>query len=71
MEKQCCHCGTSERELRPYGPRAEWVCFSCAMKPENKATTEASFTAQISAVNGPVVVGEETGPRPFLREAVQ
>ena len=60
----CFYCGRAH-ELRPYGPRGEWVCFGCAMSPEHKAETEAAFRAQLEAC-GPVgVIGEETGPRPL------
>ncbi len=34
--QQCDYCGKI-RELRPYGPNEECICFSCAMK--DKKTT--------------------------------
>lgn len=33
---KCEMCGENE-ELRPYGPKGEWVCFDCAMKDEEAA----------------------------------
>lgn len=41
-EEPCEYCGKME-ELRPYGKNGAKICFDCAMKPENKATTEAMF----------------------------
>lgn len=36
-EGKCDLCGSHE-ELRPYGPRGEWICYSCGMKePEETA----------------------------------
>ena len=32
----CDLCG-EVRELRPYGPNGEWVCFQCGMKDEAAA----------------------------------
>lgn len=53
-------------DLRPYGPRGEWVCFKCAFAtPEDKAATEKSFGSQLDAAGTVVVLGEETGPRPL------
>ena len=37
-EGRCQLCGADD-ELRPYGPKGEWICFGCGMK--NKTTTEA------------------------------
>jgi hypothetical protein len=38
-EQQCDYCGTIA-ELRPYGKDGAAICFECAMKPENMATTK-------------------------------
>ncbi len=35
--QQCDYCGEI-KELRPYGPNGECICFKCAMK--DKETTE-------------------------------
>ena len=32
----CDMCG-AVKELRPYGPNGEWVCFECGMKDEEAA----------------------------------
>ena len=37
----CELCHQPNKELRPYGPHGERVCFSCAMK--NEAATERQF----------------------------
>lgn len=65
---ECYKCG-AQNDLRPYGPRGEWVCFKCAFAtPEDKATTERQFGAQlnaaISAGNGFAIGGTEVGPYP-------
>jgi hypothetical protein len=33
-EGKCDTCGAENQELRPYGPKGEWICFSCGMKDE-------------------------------------
>lgn len=48
-EGKCAMCG-AEDELRPYGPKGEWICFDCGMKDEK--TTAARFRK--------IVFGEET-----------
>lgn len=48
-EGKCAFCD-KEDELRPYGPKGEWLCFDCAMKHE--ATTARQYRK--------VVFGEET-----------
>lgn len=67
MNRTCYLCapGAAKTDLRPYGPRGEWVCFACAFAtPERQAQTEQSFSAQLES-SGPVgIIGEETGPRP-------
>lgn len=61
---KCCHCGSSESELRPYGPNGAPVCFDCAMKPENKRNTEVQFAGRL-ALAGDVAMLTEAGPAPF------
>lgn len=70
--KHCYLCGFSEiiKDLRPYGKNMQWVCFSCAMQPENKSETERQFDAQLDSIDGVGVIGEQTGPRP-LKKAKQ
>lgn len=41
-DRRCTFCGAKE-ECRPYGPGGKDICFSCAMKPENKAEVERRF----------------------------
>lgn len=43
-EAKCEFCG-AEKELRPYGPNRERICFKCAMKDE--ATTARVFNRDI------------------------
>lgn len=40
-EGKCELCGMPDKELRPYGPRGEWICFDCGMK--DKKTTNAKL----------------------------
>lgn len=62
----CYNCGTTEKELRPYGPGGKPVCFDCAFAtPEAQAQTEGAFDALLDAVIAvsPVVfIGTEEGP---------
>mgnify|MGYP001558603717 CR=1 FL=1 len=37
----CELCGTPNKELRPYGPKGERICFQCGMK--NEAATTRQF----------------------------
>ena len=55
----CCACGRPPlldqedllgmTELRPYGPKGAPICFSCAMKPENRAETDRQFDKKLDA----------------------
>lgn len=67
MAKQCCHCGTDKKELRPYGPNGAWVCFGCAMSPEHKLNTETQYSIQLEAAGPVAVIGEYVGPYPLER----
>lgn len=49
-EGKCELCGKDDQELRPYGPREEWICYDCGMKDE---------AATARAMNR-VIFGEET-----------
>lgn len=61
-----CESGKGPNELRPYGPRGEWVCFRCAFAtPEAEEQTKGAFRSQVDAAGPIVLVGEETGPRPY------
>jgi hypothetical protein len=40
----CAFCG-AKKELRPYGPNRECLCFACAMKDE--ATTKRVFARDV------------------------
>jgi hypothetical protein len=66
-----CYLCRFDKETRPYGPWGEDVCFSCAMLPANKATTERMFSAQLEAAGPIAVIGEEVGPYPLSNEAKQ
>jgi hypothetical protein len=42
--EKCAHCG-AKKELRPYGPNRERLCFECAMKDEE--TTKRIFARDV------------------------
>jgi hypothetical protein len=68
MSNECHICKTTEKELRPYGPRGEWVCFPCGTKPENLETTANSFYSQLDACGNSAIIGLEEGPIPFGKQ---
>jgi hypothetical protein len=41
-EGTCQLCNKAGEELRPYGPKGEWICFGCGMKDE--AATARRYT---------------------------
>ncbi len=61
-EKACEICGKID-ELRPYGPKGEWICFDCGMKDEQ--TTRRQFVKLISSADVIVVnaTDKEANPR--------
>jgi len=69
MGTVCFYCRL-DKELRPYGPGGQMVCFGCAMAtPERRAQTERSFGDQLNAC-GHVAVsnGTEIGPYPVAAD---
>ena len=74
MSDTCHYCGTSEEELRPYGPGGSWVCWECAMAtPERKTQTEQAFGALLDAagsVSDVVAIGQPSGPT-SVQHAIQ
>lgn len=74
--RTCHYCGSSEKELRPYGPGGNDVCFPCMKaSPEREAQAKAAFGALLDASeqispSGVVAIGEDIGPRPFNPDEV-
>lgn len=69
-ERRCIHCGSSERELRPYGPNGADVCFPCVMGDdapvERKRTAEGVFASRLLHPSNLLLDSrEEAGPRPL------
>jgi hypothetical protein len=62
---QCFYCEDwfKTEDVRPYGPKGEYTCFKCAMKPGNKAATDQMFSKTLDACGSNVVL-EDTGLRP-------
>lgn len=67
--RQCFYCQDTTRELRPYGPNGETVCFRCGTStPERVADAKRACDAKLAAcAGGPGVIGGEDGPRPLRR----
>lgn len=67
----CCYCGTTESDLRPYGPGGRPVCFPCMKaKPEREAQAHKALGALIGAAeaaspHGVAVIGTSDGPMPL------
>jgi len=76
MTNKCYLCppDAPRTELRPYGPRGQWVCYDCAMKPENKAATEAAMEVAMRAAyeaSDIVTIGTEDGFVPYKPGSLQ
>lgn len=68
-DKQACHyCGSTDEELRPYGPGGEPLCFPCMMAdPEREAAAGRAYMAQLDAaeaIGGGVATLTPEGPVP-------
>ena len=61
-DRNCKCCGSCE-ETRPYGRNGSFICFDCAMQPENKEEVEKNFLHLIQSLNSPIVIIGEDGPR--------
>jgi len=62
---KCFYCEKTT-DLRPYGPKHEMVCFKCAMSTKERANEASNnFAKQLSAIQGPAVIGTEAGPFPI------
>ena len=69
MNAPACHyCGTTDGEMRPYGPGGSWLCFSCMKAdPAREVAAKGAFGALLDAtlsLTGAAIIGETTGPRP-------
>lgn len=71
IAEACHYCGSTIRDLRPYGPGGAYVCFPCGTAtPEREAQAKAAFGALLDGAEaisptGLVAIGEQSGPRPF------
>ena len=65
MSSAVCYRCKGAKELRPYGPAGELVCFACAFAtPEAKAETEKNFGRLLDGA-GPIAILTESGPQPL------
>lgn len=66
MNRSCIYCGSTEAELRPYGPNGADICFSCMKaSPERQAVARERLGMQLMAPGELVLVpDEQAGPRP-------
>lgn len=65
-KRSCGYCGTTNEELRPYGPSGSWTCFPC-IKADPSAHATAVKVYQRSLLGegkktGFVEIGTEAGP---------
>jgi len=63
--KTCYYCGSTGKELRPYGPGGSDVCFPCAMEtPEREAEAKSIFgvLTDMTGSLGVTLIGTEQGP---------
>lgn len=68
---QCFYCDKvfEARDVRPYGPKGEYICFDCATTPDHAAVSEMMFLKTLDAC-GPHVALTDTGPRPLTEEDI-
>jgi hypothetical protein len=72
---KCHYCGSTEAELRPYGPGGAQVCFPCAMEtPEREAQAKGAFGSLLDASDaispvGVTLIGQASGPQPYVPTA--
>ena len=71
-----CHfCGTTESELRPYGPGGSDICFPCMKAdPEREAAAQGAYGALLEAagsMTGVASIGTSAGPQPVLEEDIK
>ncbi len=69
---ECIYCEASG-DLRPYGPRGEWVCFACATSTlEREAQTKTQFISQLEHA-GPIAMidGTNVGLYPARHSCVE
>lgn len=68
---ECHYCGTSEEELRPYGPGGSYICFPCIEdSPERNEAAVANFVTLVEAahaVSDIIMLGPD-GPQPLVTE---
>jgi len=65
MVRACHYCGEN-KDLRPYGPKGEWVCFECAFAtPERRKQTEMAFEGQLNSAGPLPTIGLDVGPVPL------
>lgn len=67
---QCYICGSSKKELRPYGHGGQPICFPCMIgSPDREAEAKKNFGALLVAAEimgqNVIEIGSEDGPQPL------
>ena len=68
MTRACSICGSTKKELRPYGHHGADICFGCMKAdPAREVEAKKNFGALLEAasIHGVAVIGDEDGPHPF------
>ena len=67
-----CEFCQKEKELRPYGPKGERICFDCMTStPELEKAAKRQFIGQLEASGPVVVIGTEVGPHPIQHSVLR
>lgn len=73
----CYYCGTTEAELRPYGPGGSPLCFACMKAdPEREAEAGRNLEAQLDAAQaasdiGSAILAHGQAPNPLTAESAE
>jgi len=76
MGKECLYCGTTDRELRPYGPGGAALCFPCmAAEPGREEEAGKMFEghlaiAESQSPTGTAMVSDGVPPVPIDMETL-
>ena len=70
--RACYLCGSTTKELRPYGAKGQDICHPCMKDtPEREAEAKQQFYAQLDACGAVAVIGTDVGPHPVEHSVVR